>query len=402
MKKKRKPWPIIKERKNALSNTWMVDLGMINGKRQRFFFKTKAEADTKAEQVRVARKNEGVASFSIPEKLRIEAIEAAKLLEPYGHSLLDAVKFYLPHLEAKAQTVLWNPFTVEFLAAKKADGASGRYLDDLSTKIDCFGRTFGERSVLSVTSKEVDDWLRNLKTNSGKPVSALTRNNFRRVLVVAFNFAKGRNYCLENPVVKTAKAKEVEQPVGILSVNELSGLLEHAPEEVRAFVAIGAFAGLRRSELVRLDWKNVDIEGKFIEVTAMKAKSARRRLVRMRDNLAAWLKDLLKPEGLVSPDNFRELLDLARSHAGIKTGPQNALRHSFASYALAHENNASALALDLGHSNTNLLFQHYREVVRPKDAALYWKLLPPSKRKPRKKRSQPKSDIIPPPCTQSG
>lgn len=349
---------------------------MINGKRQRFFFKTKLEAETKAEQLRIAKKNVGEAAFSIPEKLRVEAIEAAKLLEPYGHSLLDAVKFYLPHLQLQNKTVIWNQFVNEFLAAKDADGASGRYLQDLTNKLLCFAKTFGERDISSIGGTEVDTWLRNLKTNAAKPVSALTRNNFRRVLVVAFNDAKFRRYCLENPVVGTAKAKEFEKPVGILSVSELSLLLEHAPQEIRAFLAIGAFAGLRRSELIRLDWSNVDIEGRFIEVTALKAKSAKRRLVRMRENLAAWLKDLVKTSGQVTPSNYKELLDRARGLAGITTWPQNALRHSFASYALAHENNAPALALDLGHSNTQLLFQHYREVVRPKTAALYWQLMP--------------------------
>ncbi|WP_395741727.1 tyrosine-type recombinase/integrase [Prosthecobacter sp.] len=349
---------------------------MINGKRQRFFFKTKEEADTKAEQLRVAKKNVGEAAFSIPEKLRVEAIEAARLLEPYGHSLLDAVKFYLPHLQAEKKTIPWNQFVEEFLAAKTADGASGRYLQDLTNKLQCFAKTFGDRDVSSIDRREVDDWLRNLKTNLAKPVSALTRNNFRRVLVVAFNHAKFRSYCLENPVVGTAKAREIETPVGILSVPEISRLLQHAPAQLKAFLVIGAFAGLRRSEIIRLDWSNVDIEERFIEVTAMKAKSARRRLVRMRENLAAWLKDLVKSSGQVTPPNFKELLDSARCLAGIEQWPQNALRHSFASYALAHENNANALALDLGHSNTQLLFQHYREVVKPKDAAAYWNLFP--------------------------
>lgn len=356
----------------------MVDCGMINGKRQRFFFKTKQEAETKAEQLRIAKKNVGVAAFNIPEKLRVDAIEAAKLLQPYGHSLLDAVKFYLPHLEAQKRTVAWNRFVEEFLAVKTADGASGRYLQDLTNKLHCFARTFGDRDVSSISGNEVDDWLRTLKTNAGKPVSALTRNNFRRVLVVAFNHAKFRRYCLDNPVLGTGKAKEIERPVGILTVDEASRLLEHAPKELRAFLAIGAFAGLRRSELVRLDWRNVNIEGRFIEVTAMKAKSARRRLVRMRENLAAWLNDVVMPSGHVTPTHLKRLLDLTIRQAGIETWPQNALRHSFASYALAHENNAAALALDLGHSNTQLLFQHYREVVKPKVAASYWQLMPPA------------------------
>lgn len=350
---------------------------MINGKRQRFFFKTKEEAETKAEQLRISRKNEGTAAFSIPERLRVEAIEAAALLEPFGRSLMDAVKFYLPHLEAQQKTVSWTEFIKDFLSIKKADGVSDRYFHDLTNKVECFEKTFGERDVSSIGRVELDDWLRTLKTNKGKPVSALTRNNYRRVLVVAFNYAKFQNYCAENPVSETAKAKEIETSVGILSVSELSKLLEHSPSELRPFVVIGAFAGLRRSELVRLDWRNVHVDERYIEVTARNAKSARRRIINMRDNLAAWLKDLVLPSGQVTPSNFRELLDSARDRAGITAWPQNALRHSFASYALAHENNAPALALEMGHTNTVMLFQHYREVVKPKDAALYWRLMPP-------------------------
>ncbi|HEU5246938.1 MAG TPA: hypothetical protein VFU09_07610 [Candidatus Udaeobacter sp.] len=74
----------------------------------------------------------------------------------------------------------------------------------------------------------------------------------------------------------------------------------------------------------------------------------------------------------------RELLDTAREKAGITDWPQNALRHSFASYHLARFNDAAALALELGHTNSNLVFQHYRQLVKPKQAERYWKIVPVS------------------------
>ncbi|HUF63040.1 MAG TPA: hypothetical protein VMN36_13265 [Verrucomicrobiales bacterium] len=54
----------------------------------------------------------------------------------------------------------------------------------------------------------------------------------------------------------------------------------------------------------------------------------------------------------------------------------NAGRHSYASYHLAHFRNASDLALQLGHHNTEVLFAHYRELVSPDAAAAYWKIYP--------------------------
>jgi integrase len=76
----------------------------------------------------------------------------------------------------------------------------------------------------------------------------------------------------------------------------------------------------------------------------------------------------------VTPPGYRVLLESAREAAGIEQWPQNGLRHSFASYHLARFNDAAALALELGHTNSNLVFQHYRQLVRPKQAERYWKI----------------------------
>ena len=78
----------------------------------------------------------------------------------------------------------------------------------------------------------------------------------------------------------------------------------------------------------------------------------------------------------MTPPKYRELLDAARESAGIEQWPHNALRHSFASYHLAQFRDAAALALELGHTNSNLVFQHYRQLVAPKQAIRYWKITP--------------------------
>ena len=56
--------------------------------------------------------------------------------------------------------------------------------------------------------------------------------------------------------------------------------------------------------------------------------------------------------------------------------PENALRHSFASYHLAHFKNAADTALQLGHHDSRITFAHYRELVKPKEAERYWNIKP--------------------------
>jgi hypothetical protein len=69
-------------------------------------------------------------------------------------------------------------------------------------------------------------------------------------------------------------------------------------------------------------------------------------------------------------------LDASREAAGIDDWPDNALRHSFASYQLAHFKDAPALALEMGHTDSGLIFNHYRQLVGPKEAERYWNIRP--------------------------
>jgi integrase len=227
---------------------------------------------------------------------------------------------------------------------------------------------------------DVDQWLRALTDSEGNALAGTTRNNFQRVLIVAFNFAHDRGYHAGNPALKSAKAKIVESEAGILTVDELSRLLENAPDGLVPYIAIGAFAGLRRAELERLDWKEVDLADGLILITAKKSKSARRRHVQIKPNLALWLKPYAQNRGSVTPAGYRKLLRKARMDAGIKSWPNNALRHSFASYHLAHfqKEGAGMLAAEMGHTNATLVYQHYRQLVKPKQAAQYWSVIPAS------------------------
>ena len=356
---------------------WCVTWPKIGKGRNRQFFKDKTEAETVLQQKLVEQENYGTAGTSFNERQRAEYLECTEKLQPFGMTIRDAVNFYLPHLHATKRTCTAAELVDEILKVKEADGASERYLSDLRSRLGQFSESFDGKPVAEFTSAEVDEWLRSLSdSESGKRLAATTRNNFRRVLIVAFNFARERGYSAGNPAEKSAKAKVIEGTIGILTAEETARLLESASSELLPYVAIGAFAGLRRAELERLDWREIDLQAGLIEVTAKKAKSARRRFVRIQPNLAKWLQPYAQHSGNVTPPKYRELLDTTRAAAKINDWPHNALRHSFASYHLACFNDAAALALELGHTNSNLVFQHYRQLVKPKQAERYWKIAP--------------------------
>ena len=388
--------------------------------RQRKTFKDYAEAKAVADQARVAAKNLGKNVFAMPEQLRVDAQRSTEILKPFGVSITDAAKFYAEHLR-RVQTSQKVPVVVdELLAAKQHDNLRPRYLSDLKARLRRFSESFHDRPIASITAGDINEWLRSLAVQPG------TRNSIRLRLGVLFSYAIERGWCQGNPIPGVKKLK-TSVTVGILSPEEFAKVLEAARDETLPYWLLGGFAGLRRAEIERLEWKDIRFDLKkhhafsnavaggdkaaiakaekewqcsaLIEVPALKAKTASRRFVQIQDNLAAWLEPYIGRTGKVCPPDLRNLLEIDRLKSGVwaptrnsinrsgedmervtgknqKPWPSNGLRHSFASYHLAHFHDAARLALELGHTNQELLFRHYRELVTPDQAAKYWNIRP--------------------------
>jgi integrase len=342
-----------------------------SGKRSQKFFETREAAASFASFKNKERAQNGLAHAEFPEAIRQMATEAMEALEPFGKTIRDAANHYVAYLFASARSCSAEQLVKEMLKAKKADGAGERHLSDLESRLSYFSAKFDGQLIATITTPAIEAYLREL------PVAPVTRNHHRNVLVQAFNFAITNGYTKENPAAKAAKAKVVGGRPGILSVEQASSLLVNAAPEILPFFAVGLFGGLRRAELERLDWAEVDFDSGLIEVTAAKAKTATRRFVKIEPNLREWLMPLRQIKGpIVPPENFRQLFNQTRIAAGITEWPENAMRHSFASYHMAHFKNAASTALELGHHDSRVTFAHYRELVKPKEAARYWKLKP--------------------------
>ena len=124
------------------------------------------------------------------------------------------------------------------------------------------------------------------------------------------------------------------------------------------------------------DWSEVDLARGHIEVKAAKAKSARRRIVPIQPNLAAWLRPYAGMTGDVVPVAARGKVERVRNAAGLERWPKNGLRHSFSSYRLAAIHDAPRVAAELGHTTPQLLYSTYRELLLPEEAERYWKIQP--------------------------
>jgi integrase len=353
---------------------WQVALGseIRDGKRARLrrTFADRAEAETFAGLKRIERINHGTAGISMPPKLRADALEAARMLSPYAVELLDVVREYVRRRQLVDRSETVESAIESLLAAKESDGASKAYLDDLRSRLRRFAETFGERKLADISPSEIADWLRALGQ------SALSRNTFHLRISALYTFGRQCRWVEKNPMTEVPMAKVVSGEVGILTPEQIARLLESASEETLPYWAIGAFCGLRSAELERLQWEQVSFEDGLIEVTAKSSKTASRRHVKIEPNLHRWLSPYMFRHGPVCPPGLYPRLLEDRQRAGLTEWPSNALRHSFASYHLAHFGNPQQTSAELGHMSPAIVYQHYRQLVRPEQAGRWWKIVP--------------------------
>ena len=343
----------------------------VNGKRKRLYFKSAPEAKTELDRLKIKARQQGEAGLNLSDALRAEAAEATRRLKPYGKRIGDAVDFYLNHLKAE-ESAATGKLAEDYLRRQERSKLSVKHLADLHSRLGRFAETFGERSVRTLSAAEIEEWLyaHNLEPQ--------TLVNWRSALHAFFGWLLHQKLVEFNPVAGVAKPKIVASAPAIWAPSDLRRLLKAAPLELVPVLAIGAFAGLRTAELLRLSWSEVALERGFIEITAGEAKSSRRRLVKIEPNLAEWLAPYTGRTGSVWALGWRSYHEATARLCG-ELGlewPENGLRHSFASYHLAHFQGAETLALQMGHTGARMIFDHYREVVTPEQAARYWEVAP--------------------------
>ncbi|MBU6399248.1 MAG: site-specific integrase [Verrucomicrobia bacterium] len=247
-----------------------------------------------------------------------------------------------------------------------------------------------------MTLRNVRHWPVEVKAGSVMEGLPRSKNNARQTLGAFLKFARERGWLPRDHegIALVPKFKAQTGAIEIFAPWELVQYLNHVREELVPFVAIGAFAGLRHAEIGRLDWREVRLADRFIEVTAEKAKTASRRLVPITDNLVKWLTPHAQKAGRVVPfENVNKQIawlvrdtNRALKAEGKAAGrdpekapklewKKNALRHSFISYRLAEVQSAAQVALEAGNS-PRMIFQHYRELVRPKEAKSWFSITP--------------------------
>jgi integrase len=338
--------------------------------RPRRTFSSAEEARTFAQLKRVERANYGASGAAMDEKFRGDALEAQRILEPYSITVLDAALEYVRRMELVTRSETVSNAINSLLDAKRADNLRPRYLKDLRVRLTRFALNFGDRKLADIGSVEIDQWLRTLG------LGPLSRNTFRARISTLFEFGRQCGWTETNPVSEVRKVKVTESLPGILTPEQAARLLEASDTGTLPYWALGLFCGLRTAELERLSWEDIHFDGHVVEVPSLASKTASRRFVPLRPNLAQWLEPYRDRRGPLCPANLRVRLETDRKNAGLAEWPANGLRHSFGSYHLQQFQNAGQTAMEMGHAKAEITFRHYNQRVRPAAAGKFWKIAP--------------------------
>ena len=305
-----------------------------------------------------------------------DLVEAYKLVKPTP--LVQVAQAYSEQMLRPIQHRKVSQVVAEILEVKKT--LSYRHLQTLRNDLARFVAVFGEKRIASVRSHEIEAWLDSIEGNPR------TRLNILGSLTNLFNFAKRREYLPRHFSTEAGYVDRVKYQDGkihrprVFTPVEMEKLLRACPKRLIPPLVLDAFCGIRREEILRLDWADVfgteagAIAG-HVTVWADQAKTKRRRIPPISDNVAAWLKPFHESKGLVCPvpDRFTQLTNLARK-IGL-TWSHNVLRDSYISHRVAVTQNVAQVALEAGNSPA-VISESYLELVSKAQGEAYFSIMP--------------------------
>lgn len=312
-----------------------------------------------------------------------------------GDFLIPAARDYATRQMNRVQPKLISEAVSEFLEEKERQKRSDAHRNRLKIHLERFaGRVVD--SIASVTGPQIDLFLDSLKAGDPpKPVGSRTRDNYADSIVALYRWAKRKRYVpgdFDEMERITRYDPDEDGEIEIYTPSEMSALLSVAEDELIPFLAIGGFAGLRSSEILRLSWEDVRTENGdpciVVQKGKVKKRGKSRRIVPIAENLKRWLTPIAKKAGPVwewsEPLLYKRVQELAlKAEALLKRTDRdaklewrpNALRHSFISHYVMRIKDVPQVALEAGNS-PQIIDSNYRELVGEEEAQQWFKITP--------------------------
>ena len=228
--------------------------------------------------------------------------------------------------------------------------------------------------VRRVEPLDVDRWLGRL---GGSETSRAMWFRYARMF---FRWA-ARMRLIDRSPLEGLRAPRATPGRNILTPSQMRELLKAKMEDdVMALVLLGGFAGLRTIEVARMDWEDIDPRTGQIHVRPEVGKQTTgmlERVVDFTEPLVKRRKFFMGKTGRIVTGSTEALHERRRKVAlGLEWGgwPENALRHSFATYHLGRCGNPGLTAFQMGHTSAAMVQRVYAVPAKRADWKAWWRI----------------------------
>ena len=230
---------------------------------------------------------------------------------------------------------------------------------------------FGKQKLIEITPEAVEKFKReraSATTTHRKTRAKSTVNRDVAVLSAVFNLAKDFGEIKENPVSRIKYYTNLNSRDRVLSEDEEIIFFEHLKDDIKFSrqITILLYTGMRRGELFKLQWRDIDLTKGFINIRKETTKTRKPRNLPMLSNVREIFEALRGEAGDVPETNkvFEGITSQANQLSGkfrevcLELGFEDltihSLRHTYSTRATINNVGAFAVKALLGHAKLSM------------------------------------------------
>jgi integrase len=309
----------------------------------------------------------------------------------------------LEHAKVPGDVLLAGKYLEEWFERKapKLAASTHREWNGIVTKM--LIPKFKETAISALTRRDIKKWLEDLDLERKKPLSNKRLANIQTVFRVALNDAVEDELLESNVLAGYTYSRELprqfsehdDDQVDPFSIDEQAAILEALSPQISNLIKFAIWSGLRTSELVALNWSDIDWRKGFVRVRKALTFAAKGKFEATKTKAGRRDVKLLAPalEALNAQKPFTYLLDGAVFHnphtnarwtgdmpiwgmwqsairrAKVRYRKPYNTRHTYASMMLSAGEHPMWVAKQMGHADTAMIMRVYGQWMPDADAS---------------------------------
>ena len=233
--------------------------------------------------------------------------------------------------------------------------------------MDYFGENTIVQKIFPQNVENFKEWLRTKRHLKNSSI-----NRYLEILSKMFNLGIDNGLLAQNPVSKVKKLLEDNHKIRFLTIEEENKLYKSLPDFLKPIVTVALQTGMRKGEILNLQWSNIDFEYGFIEL--LKTKSGKARKIPISDKLWQVLNNqnknnkyvFINPETGLPYVDIKKSFNKAKEEAGIKDFRFHDLRHTVATRLVEKGIDLLVVMDILGHTNIETTMRYAHPIPKRK------------------------------------